>query len=307
MQNTNTILMIRPVRFDLNEQTVASNAFQQRERTESGDAIQKAARAEFDQFVKRLKKEGVQVIVFDDTLEPATPDSIFPNNWVSFHQDATVYLYPMQALNRRLERRMDIIKGLQARGFSVKNIRDTSNSEADNMFLEGTGSMVLDRTNRKVYACLSPRTHPQLLDKWCAEMNYTPIVFHAHDANGQEIYHTNVVMCVADGYAVVCMEAVRDAQERENIEQALEETGHEIVEISLDQMNRFAGNMLQVRTDKDIPLLVMSEQAYDALDIGQVFVIQSYNPILSSPIPTIERYGGGSARCMMAEVFLPRA
>lgn len=305
MQTTNTILMIRPVRFDLNEQTVASNAFQQRQRTESGEVIQQAAQTEFDQFVHRLKQAGVNVIVVDDTIEPATPDSIFPNNWISFHSNADIYLYPMQAPNRRLERRPDIIKHLQDKGFQVKQIQDLSHSEQENIFLEGTGSMVLDRTNKKVYACLSPRTDAQLLQKWCNAANYNPIVFHAHDANGQEIYHTNVVMCIASQYAVICLEAIKDTAERQKVSDALTASKHEIIEISLEQMNSFAGNMLQVHNNAGKPLLVMSQQAYDALNDTQRQTLHQYNDIVSSPIPTIERYGGGSARCMMAEVFLP--
>ncbi len=307
MQTTHTILMIRPVRFDLNEQTVASNAFQQRTRTESGDAIQQAAQAEFDAFINHLRQAGVRVIVFDDTLEPATPDSIFPNNWVSFHQNGEVYLYPMQAANRRLERRPDLIAALKTEyGYQTLHLTDLSKPAEDNeVFLEGTGSMVLDRQHRLAYACLSPRTHEDLLRQWCALAGYTPIVFHAHDAGGQEIYHTNVVMCVADRYAVVCLAAIRNATERQYVSEQLENTGHELIDISLEQMNRFAGNMLQVHNNKGKTLLVMSKQAHDALDKSQQQRLQSYNDLLYSPIPTIERYGGGSARCMMAEVFLP--
>lgn len=307
MQTTNTILMIRPVRFDLNEQTVASNAFQQRHRTESGEAIQRFAQAEFDEFVHRLRQAGVRVIVFDDTLEPATPDSIFPNNWVSFHSNATVYLYPMQALNRRLERRIDILTALQQQyGYDIQRIEDISSpAEAENQFLEGTGSMVLDRQHRLAYACLSPRTQEPLLRQWCALAGYQPVIFHAQDAAGQEIYHTNVLMCIANRYAVICTDAIRDITERETVIAALETTQHEVIAISLDQMNQFAGNLLQVHTDTGEPLLVLSQQAADALTDTQRQALTRYNALLSSPIPTIERYGGGSARCMMAEVFLP--
>lgn len=309
MQTTNTILMIRPVRFDLNEQTVASNAFQQRTRTESGETIQQAAQVEFDTFVVRLRQAGVRVLVFDDTLEPATPDSIFPNNWVSFHQSGLVYLYPMQAANRRLERRSDILTALQTDyNYTIKAQHDLSSpAESEGIFLEGTGSMVLDRQHRRAYACLSPRTHLQLLQQWCEHAGYTPIAFHAVDEQGQAIYHTNVVMCVGDRYAVVCTDAIADADERKLVTDSLEATGHEVIIITWEQMNRFAGNMLQVHNQHGEPLLVMSQQAYDALTTEQRQRLEKYNPLLYSPIPTIERYGGGSARCMMAEVFLPKS
>lgn len=308
-QNTSSVMMIRPVRFDLNEQTTASNAFQQTTRTETGDVIQQRALAEFDGLVEALRRVGVEVIVFEDTPEPVTPDSIFPNNWVSFHADGRVFLYPMQALNRRLERRTDILDTLQhTYRFDITQVVDISaEAEAQNLFLEGTGSMILDRANALVYACLSPRTNESLLRQWCHLANMTPVVFDAADQHGLAIYHTNVVMCLGDTFAVICLDAIPKSSERENVCQSLQSTGHEVIAISLEQMNHFAGNMLQLQNEQGEKVLVMSSQAFNALNTEQVQILQKHQQhLVHAPIDTIERYGGGSARCMIAEVFLPK-
>ncbi|WP_410221474.1 citrulline utilization hydrolase CtlX [Pedobacter sp.] len=301
MQTTNHILMIRPVDFKYNEQTAGNNKFQIA--TEQNE-VQEKALEEFDQFVETLRKNGVDVTVIDDTLEPSTPDSIFPNNWVSFHEDGSVYLYPMFSPNRRGERRSDILDNL-ANNFELNHIADISFYEKQNIFLEGTGSMVLDRDNKIAYACLSIRTDAGVLDNFCMITDYKPVSFHAVDQGGYPIYHTNVMMCVADKYVVICSESIGDDHEREYVLNQIKNTGKEIIEIGYEQMNHFAGNMLQIRNAKDEPLLVMSEQALKALTKEQVAKLEKYNRIISSPLYTIEQNGGGSARCMLAEIHLP--
>ncbi len=301
MQTTNHILMIRPVDFKYNEQTAGNNKFQIA--TEQ-DEVQKKALEEFDQFAETLRKNGVDVIVINDTLEPSTPDSIFPNNWISFHEDGSVYLYPMFSPNRRGERRSDILDNL-ANNFELNHIADISFYEKQNIFLEGTGSMVLDRKNKIAYACLSVRTDAEVLDNFCMLTGYSPVSFHAVDQDGYPIYHTNVMMCVADKYVVICAESIADDHEREYVLNHIKNTGKEIIEIDYDQMNHFAGNMLQINNVKGEPLLIMSEQALKALNKEQVAKLEAYNPIISSPLYTIEQNGGGSARCMLAEIHLP--
>ena len=301
MQTTSHILMIRPVQFAFNQETAVNNAFQ----VAGNDAgSQEKALEEFDAMVQLLRQNGVDVTVVDDTLLPHTPDSIFPNNWISFHEDGSIVLYPMFAANRRLERKPTVLAAV-ADKFTVKQTVDLSSREAEAVFLEGTGSMVLDRDNKIAYACLSPRTDYLVLSEFCEKMGYSAISFDAVDQKGQPIYHTNVMMCIADKYAVVCLEAVPAAHEKEELVSAIQKTGKEIISISLDQMNRFAGNMLQVQNDKGEPLLVMSAQAFAALTKEQADKLNSYNKIIQSPLTTIETNGGGSARCMMAEVFLP--
>jgi hypothetical protein len=291
--------MIRPVRFGYNAQTAVNNAFQS---TEDQDAQERALH-EFDTFVALLRQHGIDVTVVDDTPTPHTPDSIFPNNWISFHDDGSWILYPMYAPNRRLERRPEVVEGLRA-NFELTNRINLSHYERDDKFLEGTGSMVLDRTNRKVYACISPRTNLEVLSEFCLAMNYVEVVFNATDANGHPIYHTNVMMCIADTYSVICLDAIAPA-ERAGIETELAHTGREIIPITLDQMRHFAGNMLQVNNSAGEYFLVMSSQAYRSLTSEQISQIEQHNPILHTPLDTIERNGGGSARCMIAEIFLP--
>jgi len=305
-QTTSHILMIRPVRFAFNEQTAASNAFQDPTALEAAEAAQAKALREFDAMADNLRGLGIDVIVIEDTPEPHTPDAIFPNNWISFHQhgDGTVYLYPMQAPNRRLERRSDIIELLKRR-FRISKVVDLSAYEAENKFLEGTGSMVLDRDYRIAYACLSPRTDAELLAEFAGKMDYRVVAFHATDEQQKPIYHTNVIMCIGERFAVICLDCITNEKERSHVKQTLTETNKEIIEISIDQVYRFAGNMLQLRTQSGEGLLVMSSQAYYALQPDQLRRLEKYTQITYSDLLTIERNGGGSARCMIAEIHLP--
>ncbi len=301
MQTTNHILMIRPVNFLFNTETAVNNAFQ----VSSDDMhVHEKALQEFESFVGKLSQNDIDVTVINDTPEPHTPDSIFPNNWVSFHQDGSVVLYPMFAANRRLERKPAVLEQVRSK-FVVKRVIDLSVYEGNGTFLEGTGSVVLDRKRHIAYACLSPRTDPNLLNEFCRKMKYKPVAFHAVDKNGGAIYHTNVMMCVADKFVVICFDSIRDAEERRKVETAIVESGKEIVSISIDQMNHFAGNMLQVRNDKGEKFLVMSTRAFNSLTSEQVKKLEGFGRIIHSQLDTIEKNGGGSARCMMAEVHLP--
>jgi hypothetical protein len=301
MQTTSQLLMIRPVNFNFNAETAVNNAFQVAGNQE--DAQQKAA-TEFDNFVTVLRNNEVTVTVISDTPDPYTPDSIFPNNWVSFHDDGSVILYPMFAANRRLERKPHVLEQIQQR-FTVKEILNFSDFENTNQFMEGTGSMVLDRDHKIAYACLSPRTDLKALKAICEDMSYSPVVFDAVDDNGQAIYHTNVMMCVADKYVVICLDSIPGKAERSAVEKAIRDSGKELIAISWHQMNHFAGNMLQVHNSKGEKLLVMSSQAYHALLPQQLVQLSAYNKIIHSSLNTIETNGGGSARCMMAEIHLP--
>lgn len=303
-QSTNNILMIRPVSFGFNEQTAGSNAFQNREADQQ--AVQDKALAEFDGFVKTLKENGVNVTVIDDTPQPHTPDSIFPNNWVSFHTDGNVFLYPMQAENRRLERREDIISRLED-SFQVAHVIDLSRFEAENKFLEGTGSMVLDREHKIAYACLSSRTDKEVLALFCEQAGYKAISFDAVDANGKAIYHTNVLMCIGSQFAVICADSIPNPHERVTVLESLKSTQKEVITITFDQMNQFAGNMLEVKSQAGQTLIVMSQNAYQALSEQQRLSLKKYGKLIYADINTIETNGGGSARCMMAEVHLPIA
>jgi hypothetical protein len=293
--------MIRPVNFGFNAETAVNNAFQV---AGQDAAAQEKAQKEFDGFVQLLRQNGVDVTVVNDTPEPYTPDSIFPNNWVSFHNDGTIILYPMFAVNRRLERKPRVIQQIGDR-FDIRHTVDLTTYEPQDKFLEGTGSMVLDRDKKIAYACISPRTDKTILSDFAKKMNYKPVAFTAVDEKGRAIYHTNVMMCVADNYVVICLDSIADTREREMVVEVIKESGKEIITITLKQMNHFAGNMLQVENVKGEKLLVMSSQAFMALSAGQVKKLESYNRILYSSLDTIETNGGGSARCMMAEVFLP--
>ncbi len=301
MQTTNHILMIRPVDFKFNEQTAGNNKFQQ---ANSASDVQQKALQEFDGFVALLRANGVDVTVVDDTLQPETPDSIFPNNWVSFHHNGEVILYPMFSVNRRAERRTDIIESL-GKTFGVTKITDLSTYESSERFLEGTGSLVLDRDNKIAYACLSLRTNKEVLEDFCEKTGYQAIVFNAVDSAGYPIYHTNVMMCVGDQFAVVCFDSIPDPTEQALVRGSLSQSGKEIVSITFDQMNHFAGNMLQVRNKEGESLLVMSEQAYRSLEPNQISALEKYCRLVYAPLYTIETNGGGSARCMLAEVHLP--
>jgi hypothetical protein len=301
-QTTTTILMIRPVNFGFNEQTAGSNAFQNRNAEQQ--QVQNKALKEFDNLVDVLRENGVEVMVIDDTPEPHTPDSIFPNNWVSFHGDGNVFLYPMMAENRRLERREDIIMQLEDE-FSIKHVIDLSRFEHENKFLEGTGSMVLDRENKIAYACLSPRTDKEVLDLFCSQSGYTSILFHAVDENGTDIYHTNVLMCMGNDFAVICLDSIKDPEEKETVIQSVKSTQKQIIAISFDQMNHFAGNMLELQNQSGESLVVMSKSAWDSLNYEQRAILSSFSKPVYADISTIENNGGGSARCMIAEVHLP--
>jgi len=294
--------MIRPVNFGFNEQTAESNAFQNR--SDDQRKVQDKALQEFNNFVEILRQNGVNVTVIDDMAEPHTPDSIFPNNWVSFHDDGNVILYPMHAENRRLERREDIISQLED-CFTVKHVVDLSRFEHDNKFLEGTGSMVLDRENNIAYACLSPRTDKEVLDLFCKQEGYKEVSFYAFDKTGLPIYHTNVLMCIGSKFAVICLDSITDNNEKNEVVTLLKLTHKEIITISYAQMNRFAGNMLEVKNSEGETLIVMSQNAYKSLKPLQKNALKKYGKLVYADINTIEENGGGSARCMMAEVHLP--
>ncbi|MGL6037983.1 MAG: citrulline utilization hydrolase CtlX [Soonwooa sp.] len=307
MQTTNTVLMIEPIAFGYNAQTAENNYFQVEQK---GAEVQDKALAEFNAFVEKLRSKGINVITIKDTLEPHTPDSIFPNNWVSFAEDGTVVLYPMFAPNRRVERRQDILDQVKAQGFNITKIDDLSGNEQDEKFLEGTGSMIFDHDNKIAYGSVSLRLDEKLFRDFCAKYDYTPVVFHSFQSYDNErlpIYHTNVMMCVADRFAVICLECIDDEDERQNVVSSLADSGKEIVEITEAQMQQFAGNMLQVRNDEGKTYLVMSQSAYKSLNNSQISQIENYSEIIYSDLETIETNGGGSARCMLAEVFLPKA
>jgi hypothetical protein len=301
-QSTDTVLMIRPIQFAFNTQTEESNAFQHKEHGLEADEINRLAIQEFDDFVQLLKNNNIKVIVINDTVSPATPDSIFPNNWISIDQHARIIIYPMFAENRRREKREDIIAYLENE-YRIKEVKNYSDYEIKNKFLEGTGSMVIDYVNNIAYACLSPRTHIELFAHFCKDMGYKAISFTALDANKKEIYHTNVMMCIASKFVVICLESIHNKDEREIVETSFKKTGHTIIDISYEQMNHFAGNMLEVQNEDGTLFLVMSEQAYNALTDDQIKLIEKHNTILKTPTPTIETVGGGGVRCMLAEVF----
>jgi hypothetical protein len=307
-QITNNIMMIRPVAFHMNEQTAVNNYYQKNAEGVSAEDIQQEALQQFDEFVEKLRIEGVHVTVIDDTAEPATPDSIFPNNWISFHQDGVVRLYPMYAENRRLERRDDIIDALK-KSFKVDDVISFTDWEAKGAYLEGTGSLLLDRQNKIAYAAISERTMPDVLEDFCDEAGFDPVTFHAlQTVNGKRlpIYHTNVMMCLGEEFAVVCLDSIDDMEERENLVEALEDTDKEIIEISEEQKEQFAGNMLQVLGKDDQRLVVMSSAAFNSLTNEQKTALSKHGKLVHSDIHTIEMLGGGSARCMMAEIFNPK-
>nr|WP_294944425.1 arginine deiminase-related protein [uncultured Mucilaginibacter sp.] len=301
MQSTSNILMIRPVNFGFNAQTAESNAFQVQQADQQ--AVQQKAVQEFDGFVKVLRQNGVNVTVIEDTPEPHTPDSIFPNNWVSFHDTGDIFLYPMQAENRRLERREDIIRQLEDH-FKANHLIDLSRFEAKNQFLEGTGSMVLDRDNKIAYACLSPRTDAEVLKAFCDYTGYKPVTFDAFDQNHKAIYHTNVLMCIGSRFAVICLDSITNPAEKEAVIQSLKASSKQIIDISFEQMNQFAGNMLEVKNADGETLVVMSQTAYNSLTDAQRTELSAFGKLVYADINTIETNGGGSARCMMAEVHL---
>ena len=305
-QITNTVLMVRPVRFRMNEETVVNNYFQE-EMDLKNEEINRQAQQEFDAFVHKLREVGVKVIGVDDIYEQNTPDSVFPNNWITFHQNGNVAIYPMFAENRRRERREDILDKVEEEGFLIENVYDYTDAEQENIFLEGTGAMVLDRVHRKAYCALSPRADEELFIEFCEDFEYTPVIFKAYqkvDGKQVPIYHTNVMMALGENFAVVCLDTITDKSERKNLLHHLKEDKKEIISITPEQMCQYAGNMLQVQ-GKNSTYLVMSDTAYNALTPQQIQTIEKYTQILHSNLETIETCGGGSARCMLAEVFNP--
>lgn len=307
-QTTNSIVMIRPIAFRMNEQTAVNNYYQKVLDNLLPSTVNAKAQEEFDTFVDKLKSVGVDVIVFEDSLTPDTPDSIFPNNWISFHENADVTLYPMFAENRRLERREDILDLLEEKGFQIENIVDYIEAELDGFFLEGTGSIVLDRENGKAYCALSPRADEELFIEFCEDFDMHPVIFEAFQTVEEErklIYHTNVMMCIGETFAVICSDCIDDKKERKMVLDSLKQDGKEVVLITEKQVNNFAGNMLEVKgTDKNY--IVMSDSAFNILTPKQIEQLEKHAEILHSSLDTIEACGGGSARCMMAEVFLPK-
>ena len=305
-QSTADVLMIRPANFAANPQTAATNRFQETAAAGIG-VTQSMAAAEFDGLVAALKAAGVRVHVAQDTAAPVKPDAIFPNNWFSTHADGTLVLYPMLAENRRLERRWDLIQTLSTReGFKISRTVDLTSHEAQGEFLEGTGSLVLDRVNRFAYASMSPRTDLNVLGEFAQQLDYELVTFEAVDRGGTPLYHTNVLMCIGTKFAVICSAAIREA-ERSGVLGALQSTGHEIVDLTHAQLAGFAGNMLELRDDRGNPLTALSTSAFNALEPQQrAALIRLGGPLISAPIPTIEKFGGGSVRCMLAEIHLPR-
>lgn len=299
--------MVRPVNFRMNEQTAVNNFFQE-DLDMKNTSINARAQAEFDSFVKLLREKGVQVIVVDDRLETDTPDSIFPNNWVSFHQDGTVTLYPMFAENRRKERREDILDLLEAEGFSIHTVVDYTAAEKDGFYLEGTGSIILDRVKNIAYCALSDRADEGLFIEFCEDFDCLPVIFTANqsvDGERKPIYHTNVMMCLGNKLAVICLDAIDDKKERKLVQDQLVRSGKIVIPITESQLHSFAGNMLELEDKGGNPLMVMSSAAYNSLDEEQLAKIRQHCEIVHSDLQTIETCGGGSARCMMAEVFLP--
>lgn len=303
-QISDTLLMVRPAHFGFNEETAASNAFQTKNSLLSHEEISRLALAEFDAFVDKLRAAGIRVLVIEDTPSPLKTDAVFPNNWITTHSDGVVVTYPMYSPMRRLERRRDIIDQL-SETFVVTNWLRLEQHESEQVFLEGTGSMILDRTNHVVYACRSVRTDERLLREFADGMRYQAVVFDAVDPAGMPIYHTNVMMALADTFAIICLDSITDEAERQEVVNSLQATNKEIIPISYDQMMHYAGNMLQVRNAQGDSFLVMSQQAYQSLQPAQLEAIQQHSHILYSDLQTIEKYGGGSARCMLAEIFLP--
>lgn len=303
-QVTRSILMVRPSNFGFNEETAVNNAFQNNAAGKTSEQIREKAIEEFDSFVSLLRSKGVDVFVYQDEPQPIKPDAVFPNNWVSFHEDGTVITYPMFAKVRRIERTDKVFDLLEPHFWILDHIH-LEQSEEDNIFLEGTGSMVLDRANKIAYACISPRTEKTLFEDWCNIYEYAPVSFTAIDQEGKLIYHTNVMMAMGDRFVVICLESVIDDEEKSALREIFARTEKEIIEISLEQMNAFAGNMLQVQGASGQTYLVMSKTAFGSLNASQIEKIEKYTEILTADINTIETYGGGSVRCMMAEIFLP--
>lgn len=304
-QSTSNIMLVRPASFNFNTETAESNAFQNHVDLKP-EEIKEKALEEFDAFVEKLKTKGVNILVIEDTPIPPKPDAIFPNNWGSFHEDGTVILYPMAAPNRRIEKREEIIHKIKEK-FTVKKLIDLSKYEDENRFLEGTGSIIFDHIHKIAYACLSPRTDKDIFIEVCKIINYKPICFTSIDKAGQEIYHTNVMMCISEKFSVICLESIVNENEKKDVIHSLTTTGHQIIDISLDQVKHFAGNMLSIKSMENNELIILSQSAYDILTTGQKKEIEKYCEMLPMNINTIETIGGGSARCMISEIFLEKA
>jgi hypothetical protein len=304
MQSASNILLVRPAAFGYNSETEESNTFQHATKV-SKKLIHEKAATEFDSFANMLRQKAVNVLIVNDTVSPPKPDAIFPNNWISCHADGTIIIYPMCAFNRRPERRKEIIDKIKQQ-FLVKKIIDLSAYETDSRFLEGTGSIIFDRASRVAYACLSPRTNRQLFEELASLLNYTAVCFYAHDGAGKEIYHTNVMMCITEKFSTICLSSISSKQERQFVAALLAATGHEIIDISIEQMNQFAGNMLALKNNAGSNLLALSQTAFESLTAYQKTTMEQYCELVPLPIPTIETIGGGSARCMIAEIFLPK-
>tara|TARA_B100001105_G_scaffold229954_1_gene201861 strand:+ start:528 stop:1451 length:924 start_codon:yes stop_codon:yes gene_type:complete len=303
--NLHSVLMIRPCNFRVNQETLENNFFQTKSIQLENDFILNQAIIEFDSLVEKMKASGINVLVYQDDFKHDTPDSIFPNNWVTFHKDQKIAIYPMFAENRRLERSENVIVFLEENNVKINEVIDYSEAEKNNFFLEGTGSMVLDRINKKTYCSISERTSENLIDEFCSDFNYMPIIFnsfHTVDSKRQKIYHTNVMMCVGKKYAVICLDSIDNKNERNKVIQSLEDDNKEIIIISEDQLNSFAGNMIELIVNKN-SFLIMSQIAYNSLNKNQIERLSKYSKIISSSVDTIEKCGGGSVRCMIAEIF----
>lgn len=299
-----TILMIRPAAFGFNSETAVNNYFQ-KDKPADKKFIHQNALKEFDTMVGQLKESGVDIVVIDDTAEPAKPSAIFPNNWLSTSPDGKLFIYPMYATNRRTEKRDDILK-LIAKEFKVTDVQDWTELEAEGRFLEGTGSMIIDHDNKLIYAAISERTNPAALEKFVTANDYSAVVFLATDKEGNPIYHTNVVMALCEKFCVLCEEAIEEEWELIAVKQLLESTEHEIIPITREQLYSFAGNMLEVKNSSGENILILSQTAFDSLTTGQIEKMESYDKLLPVAIPTIEAAEGGSVRCMMAEIFLEK-
>jgi hypothetical protein len=304
-QSAGAVLMVRPARFACNPQTAPSNAFQAQPDA-CADASQSTVLKEFHGLAEALERAGVEVLIASDSDQPPKPDAIFPNNWVSFHQDGTVVLYPMLAPNRRWERREEVLEQVVSQGgFGVSRTVDLTHRESEQKYLEGTGSVVLDRMHRVAYAGISPRTDLDVLGEFAQQLDYELITFDALDAAGRAIYHTNVLMAIGTGFAVVCSDSIVNAEHRTAVISQLRATGHDIVEIGLPQMAQFAGNVLELKVPRG-HLIALSSTALRSLNAQQRRVLESHAELIAAQIPTIERIGGGGVRCMLAEIHLPK-
>jgi hypothetical protein len=303
-QIASTILMVRPASFGFNAETAQNNVFQKNIKASQKEIQQKAV-AEFDKFVATLRKKGVDVLVFEDTAKPVKPDALFPNNWFCTLQDGTLAVFPMYAANRRIEKRDDLLQMLVDK-YNVRDVEDWSEYEAEHLFLEGTGSMIIDQEHKVIYACISPRTNKSVLEKFAQAHGYKAMLFYSKDEDGTDVYHTNVIMHLGETYAVICMESIPNEAERIAVSQLLISTGHEVIPITLKQVHAFAGNMLQVKNAKREKFTILSKSAYDSLTKEQRDILQTHSTLLPIDITTIETIGGGSTRCMMAEIFLEK-